>query len=449
VGEPAPLHDVALTTSALEGLESAAANRDSRPLSTVDILLGLLATNSDGSWANVQLNTRYIDREDIARHPDPGPEPAGVWRGVPLTATATASLQAAVKIAADYHLVPLPPGVLALGALSEPGTGACKALLDESDCSHEQLLELVQSEILEVDLENFEPGTPAVRRGTRLADRLSRRKEPQPPASVRSHDWITEAPGALDVLAEAVEASAADERLRELLASMLLESDRISALQRQLRDLPDTPADEVRAIAERRFGAPAPDPSALIVAAALSGSERVAEALRRLALTPHELAAQIAEHRLRSEGENDRVSSSTIRFTILNALFGVLASLLVIRASFGDGGHWWRLFFLWLVWMGHPQLGPAGSAVVAAVLAVLVSPLVGAVHLVGILADVAQARAERRTLLARTGVELSLAELRRVTQRFMHSRARRMRALGQSRKALGRARREGREEPIA
>jgi hypothetical protein len=263
--------------------------------------------------------------------------------------------QAAVKIAADYHLVPLPPGVLALGALSEPSTGACRALLDESDCSHEQLLELVQSEILEVDLEDFKPGKLTERR-TRLVDRLSRRKPTGPPASVRSHDWITEAPGALDVLAGALEASKTDDRLRELLTSMLLESDRISALGRQLCEVPDVPAAEVRASAERRFGVSPPDLSALIVAAVLSGSERVTEALRQLALTPHELAAQVADHRLRDEGESDVVSSPTIRFTMLNALFGVLASLLVIRASFGDGGHWWRLFFLWLVWMGHPPV---------------------------------------------------------------------------------------------
>jgi len=448
VSRAAPLHDVALTSSALDGLESAAASRNGRPLSTADILLGLLASDGDGDgWANVQLNTRYLDREDAERHPDPEPEPAGLWRDVPLTLTATASLQAAVRIAADYDLVPLPPGVLVLGLLSEPGTGACKALLAESDCSHERLLGLVQSEVLEVDLEDLETGEPP-KRGAGLAGRLSRRKAPQPPASVRSHDWIAQSPGALGVLAEAVEASAADERLRELLASMLLDSERLRALERQLREVPDTPADEVRAGAERRFGSSAPDSCALIVAAALSGSECVGEALRRIALTPHELAAQISEYRLRSAGDED-VSSSTIRFTILNALFGVLASLLVIRASFGDGGHWWRLCFLWVVWTGYPQLGPAGSAVVAAVLAVLVSPLVGALHLLGILADTAQARAERRTVLARTGVQLTFAELRRVTQRFMHSRARRMRSMRQSQKAFGRARREGREDPFA
>lgn len=191
-----------------------------------------------------------------------------------------------------------------------------------------------------------------------------------------------------------------------------------------------------------------PDPAELIVTAALSGSERVHAALRRIALTPNELAAQIAEYRLRSSGDHD-VSTKTLRFSLLNGLVGVITSVLVLRAAFGAGGHWWRLFFLPLVWSGYPQLGPLGSSVVAGLFAVLISPLVGAVHLVGITADVAHARAEQRALLARTGIKLSMAELRRVVPRFLNARAQRMRSLQQAQRAAHRARRDGRRDPYS
>jgi hypothetical protein len=158
-------------------------------------------------------------------------------------------------------------------------------------------------------------------------------------------------------------------------------------------------------------------------------------------LSPNELAAQVGEYRLRSRGDHD-VSSNTIRFTIANALFGVLTSALVIRASFDGSGHWWRLAFLWLVWSGYPQLGPVGATVVAAVMAVLVAPIVGAVHLLGVLPEIGQARSELRTILSRTGVELKMVELRRVTQRTLSARARRASTRKQTQRAALHARRE-------
>lgn len=56
------------------------------------------------------------------------------------------------------------------------------------------------------------------------------------------------------------------------------------------------------------------------------------------------------------------MSEPTLSFSVL---IGILTSVLVLCALAG-GGPWWRLFFLPVVWSGHPRLGPFGNAMIAA-----------------------------------------------------------------------------------
>jgi hypothetical protein len=128
VTEPAPLKGVVLTIPALNGLELAAIRREGRLLSTTDILFGLVLADTEGAWEGVQLTTSFLAEDDAVTYPDPESEPDGRWHNVPLTRTATAALETAVMIGADYHLVPLPPGALALGLLLDSSTGACCVL---------------------------------------------------------------------------------------------------------------------------------------------------------------------------------------------------------------------------------------------------------------------------------------------------------------------------------
>lgn len=446
-----PLDGVVLTFEALNGLEFAAARRDGHALSSLAILVGLITADADGAWEGVQLQTSYLGEEDVARVDDPAPEPAGEWHGVPLTATATAGLETAVRIAAEYHLVPVPAGALAIGLLAQRDSAACRALLDGAAVTHAQLLDLVQDDVLDVTLEGLAESlqvAPAGR-GARALGRLLGRGGPAAPDSVRGTGWVKQPAGALDLLADAVDHAGSDQELRELLESMLPDAAALRRMSHDLRALPDVDASEVLDRARRRFDTDLPDPAAVVVAAALSGSARLSEALRRLAIRPAELAAVVAEHRLRRAGGWGGGTPRVFSATLLNGLLTAVTSLLVIRAAVGEDGHWWKLLFLWIVWTGYPQTGPIGSAFVAAVLAIAVAPIAGASHLVAIVADVIQAYAERRTLLARTGVQVSLAEMRGVAMRLLNRRGRRVRALEQRRRAWLLRVREGRQDVTA
>ncbi|MDA0182903.1 hypothetical protein OJ997_21505 [Solirubrobacter phytolaccae] len=437
-----PLDGVLLATSTVNGLEFAAARRGGRPLSTVDIIVGLITADVTGAWDDIQLKGNFVDEADIERFPDPDQRPDGTWHRVPLTHSASAGLRKAVEIAADYHLVPVPPGVLALGLLADREAGASRALLDGSDLTHGDLLALVQDDLLDVELEGFDP---TITKRSRLAGALT--GPSRTPDAVRTHDWVEQPPGALLMLAGAVEQADDDEDLHDLLDAMLLDPEELRSMDHELRELEDVDTDTVLQRARRRFGVSDPDPAETIVAAALVDSPRVREALRRIGLTNHELVAQTAEFRLRRvEGASG--DERVFRTSILNAVLTTTTSVLVVKAAFDDDGDWWKLLFLWPVWSGHPQSGPAAGTVIAALLAVLVSPLAGLAHFVSLGAELLQISAERRTLHARTGVRLSAKELRSVTLRLLTVRSRAVSRKQQALRARVRRIRDGRDEAV-
>lgn len=202
-----------------------------------------------------------------------------------------------------------------------------------------------------------------------------------------------------------------DEELGDLLQDMQLVPAEIHALGAAAEDLP-VAAGIALAAARREGELEAFD---FIVVFVSVGSPRVLKALDRLGLTADEVVAQLRNWRLEREGDTAG-SGSTLPATGLNMLFGVLTTIVLIQAVVAEGD-WWKLIFIWLVWSGHPGYGPTGSVVVAGLLAALVSPLVGLLHLLGISADLLQARSERQAVWGRTGVHLSLRELRCVTRR--------------------------------
>ncbi len=202
-----------------------------------------------------------------------------------------------------------------------------------------------------------------------------------------------------------------DEELGDLLEDMQLVPAEIHALGAAEQDLPVS--EGIALAAARREGEM--EPFDFIVAFVSIRSPRVLSALDRLGLTAAEVVAQLRNWRLEREGDTAG-AGSTLAATGLNMLFGVLTTIVLIQAVVAEGA-WWKLIFVWLVWSGHPGYGPAGSVVVAGLLAVVVSPLVGVLHLLGISADLLQARSERQAAWGRTGVHLSLRELRCITRR--------------------------------
>ncbi|MDQ3822943.1 MAG: hypothetical protein M3321_06860 [Actinomycetota bacterium] len=135
-------------------LQVAAAD-NSPPLGTFDILAALVAVDAIGDWEWVQLETTPLVAAEGHRFRDPDTTPYGRWHNVPLTTDATRALFVAREIAETYRLVPLPPGVLALGLVWQPQWGAARALLEESTADHEQLLQLIQDSVLGTTLESL------------------------------------------------------------------------------------------------------------------------------------------------------------------------------------------------------------------------------------------------------------------------------------------------------
>lgn len=433
---PTPLEGVLLSIASEQALELAAARRDGQVLSTIRLLLGILAADADGSWSGVELQATYLDADDASRFPDPSPEPAGAWHGVALTATATAALSVAASVASEYHLVPVPPAVLALGLLADPEAGATRALLSESALTHPELLELVQDEVLDVTLERLDLDSllDDARGG------VSRRGAADP--ALRDPGWIPPEETALSTLAGVVEQLQADEELSALFSAMWLDAEGLTQANRELADVPDEPAAEVYERTRRRYSTETPSPLEVVVGCALTPSARVAEALRRLGLSSSELAGQAAEVRERRAG-NDATSTAVFLASLINGLWTLATTALVVLAA--AEGAWWKLVFVWLVWMGHPQNGPLGSALTSVVLFVFVSPAAGIVSFIGIAADLLQAEAERRALLARTGVYVTLRELRSITCRLLRARGLRAQRHRQFVRARMRALRDGRQ----
>lgn len=136
-----------LATSTVAGLELAAERRAGWPLDTFQILCALIEMD-EASWATVLLRTTYVTADSSDVYMDRPADIAGDWEGVPLTAHAAAACRVAAEISATHDLRPLPPGVLALGLVADPSSGASRALLEESDLTHGELADLLEQELL-------------------------------------------------------------------------------------------------------------------------------------------------------------------------------------------------------------------------------------------------------------------------------------------------------------
>jgi hypothetical protein len=138
--------DVALTDAVVGALRSAAAQRKpDRPLSTLDILLALEATDTARSWTRFIIDDRPKD--------DPAPTSSDSWEGHSLTGDAALALSRAKRLGEDYELLPLPPGVLALALVWNPSSAAARAFVGTS---HDELLSDIQDDVLGMRLEGLE-----------------------------------------------------------------------------------------------------------------------------------------------------------------------------------------------------------------------------------------------------------------------------------------------------
>jgi hypothetical protein len=131
----------------------AASSQHAGAVSTLDILRALIEFDDRGGWSWVQLRTSYVSDDDQEPYQDPASKAAGRWQRVPLTSSALDAFSHAERLAASYGMSPIPPGLLALGLVWNPQFAAARALLTDTDLTHEQLLHEIEDSVLQTTLD--------------------------------------------------------------------------------------------------------------------------------------------------------------------------------------------------------------------------------------------------------------------------------------------------------
>lgn len=126
-----------------------------RPGEAIDTRMILLAVarvhvrgRRDLIWLYCAHSPDDIASQQNAR--DPKVTPREAYDGMELTATCADGLRSAARIANRYDL-PIAPGILILGVLTDPTSGAARALGVRTTIEHGDLMRLVAEELLGID----------------------------------------------------------------------------------------------------------------------------------------------------------------------------------------------------------------------------------------------------------------------------------------------------------
>ncbi len=125
------------------------------------VLLALVAADTR-SWNRVWLETRDPEAIEQTAAEDPASSDTGVWNKTQVTGPCRSALAFAADIARRRNLTPMPPGVLALGLISDLSNAACRAM-GVSDHEHQTRIAGLIQEMLGQTLTglNFGPSSEA------------------------------------------------------------------------------------------------------------------------------------------------------------------------------------------------------------------------------------------------------------------------------------------------
>jgi len=210
-------------------------------LQTARVLAALARVDVRGDWDRIWLQTGALDFVDRARAfrdtVGGGTRTAARYRGHPLTPATELALRRLAAMAIGSE--PSTPGELALVLVAEPDSGAARALLAPGEVTHSQLLELVQSELLDVTLEGF-------------ADFLDATRGPVVPGAAGTADCPPGQLMALLLQFAAIPDLRHARRLLEANAKLLLSPEADAALEIQLASGREAGHDEMVEAIERR-----------------------------------------------------------------------------------------------------------------------------------------------------------------------------------------------------
>jgi WD domain, G-beta repeat len=129
--------------------QAASMPRPGEAIDTRMILLAVARVHAHGRWDRIWLYCAHSP-DDIASQQnigDPKAAPIESPDGMKLTVTCADGLREAARIAGNHNML-IAPGVLILGALTDPASGAARALGVGTTIEHSDLMRLVAEELL-------------------------------------------------------------------------------------------------------------------------------------------------------------------------------------------------------------------------------------------------------------------------------------------------------------
>lgn len=138
-----PLSGIELTSSVSAALELAVrATSRGEPVNTRTILTALIACDRSGYWSQfiIDESAMSFERTDAVGRS---------YREVPLTEACAGALAFASHLASTYGMLPMPPGVLALGLIADPLSDAALSFVG---LSHVEITTQIQEQILGTEL---------------------------------------------------------------------------------------------------------------------------------------------------------------------------------------------------------------------------------------------------------------------------------------------------------
>jgi hypothetical protein len=150
-----PLDEVVVDALRLAGRE----RRDGEPGTTGGFLAALARMDVRTDWQRIWLHTGEPNAIGLAVAPDPpvGGPPVD-WQGTPISDRLAQALALLERLCSVYSLAPAGSGATMLALVADRRNGATDALLRHGRLTHAQLLRLVQTELLGLDL----PGLSSV-----------------------------------------------------------------------------------------------------------------------------------------------------------------------------------------------------------------------------------------------------------------------------------------------
>jgi hypothetical protein len=401
------MDELILTEGATAALRLAATRRPRNGSLTTGLAFAAISqVDMVQAWDRIWLHAGEPDAIQLADAPETdGQRAAHTWENVPLSGDMANAMAGLRMLCEKYTLVPASTGVLALALVMDPRSGAARRLCADG-LSHPALLEIIQDDLIGMSLGGLSAaiagmanpkakpgvGDPSARELLELAaGRAAGRR----------------APDEMDVLAVMLTVP----KTAGLLGRLGLGKELIEEAEEPLRAIGLRSALEV-------------DPNSgesamhLLAGLAKAPSPGLSWLLRLTGIDKADVAAEAMEMAAADAGRRRRSSRSVVALGLVNLLLS-LVTLALLALHVAGSGSLWELLLIPLIWVGYPRWPSVLPILITVPMYLLVSPTVGVIQLIAGFGDWLQARAERRELIARTGVIVSRGVLRRVAVRRM------------------------------